>query len=122
MAKVVERKDDFQSRRKHLENLSDAELKARFWELIGDIVDPLMGIAEKQTSASVERSVLLRMGFSSLEAKAIVDGVVDRGLLAKGAGHVVYKASKLKDISVRQAGVDLIEGLHWDDVLESFGR
>lgn len=116
------RTDDFQERRKHLANLSDEELKAKFWELASQIIDPIVDLGRKNTTPSVERSVLLRMGFSSLEAKAIVDGVMDRGLMSKGAGHVVYKLSKEKGISVREAGVALVEGKYWDEVNGLFNR
>ncbi len=34
----MERKCDFNQRRQHLSNLTDEELKARFWELARDIV------------------------------------------------------------------------------------
>jgi len=120
MKKVIERNDDFQTRREQVKNLSDAELKARFWELAEKVVDPLLDLAKENTSASVERSILLRMGFSSIEAQAIIDGVVDRGLLKFGAGHVVYVAAKEKGIEVRQAGLELIDGAHWDLVVNYF--
>lgn len=116
------RTDDFQERRKHLAKLSDEELKAKFWELASQIIDPIVDLGRKNTTPSVERSVLLRMGFSSLEAKSIVDGVMDRGLMSKGAGHVVYKLSKEKNISVREAGVALVEGKYWDEVNGLFNR
>jgi D-ornithine 4,5-aminomutase subunit alpha len=120
MAKVVERQDDFQTRREHIKNMSDAELKARFWELADKLVDPLLDLAKDNTSASVERSILLRMGLSSIEAQAVIDGVVDRGLLKYGAGHVVYIVAKDKGIDARQAGQELIEGSHWDFVVDYF--
>lgn len=116
------RTDDFQERRKHLAKLSDEELKSKFWELASQIIDPIVDLGRKNTTPSVERSVLLRMGFSSLEAKSIVDGVMDRGLMSKGAGHVVYKLSKEKGISVREAGVALVEGKYWDEVNGLFNR
>jgi D-ornithine 4,5-aminomutase subunit alpha len=47
---------------------------------------------------------------------------MDRGLLNHGAGHVVYKVSREKGMDVRQAGLELIDGKHWDDVLKSFGK
>lgn len=46
------------------------------------------------TSPAVERSVLLRMGFSSIEAKAIVDGCIEHNLIAHGAGNVIYRLAK----------------------------
>lgn len=64
----LRREDDFEQRRAHLKNLSDAELKDLFWKLTEQVVDPLLDLAKTHTSPSVERSVLLRMGFSSLEA------------------------------------------------------
>ena len=38
----MKREDDFQERRKHLANLTEEELEARFWELTEKIVDPLI--------------------------------------------------------------------------------
>ncbi len=116
----MKRKDDFETRRQHLKDLSEEQLEARFWELAEKIVDPLVELAYKQTSPSIERSVLLRMGFSSLEATAIVDGAIDRGLLGKGAGHLVYRLSKDYDLSIREAGLKLAEGQMWDEVMKSF--
>jgi len=116
----MKRKDDLNERRKHLANLSDEELEQRFWELAEKIVDPLIDLAYKNTSPSIERSVLLRMGFSSIEAKSIVDGAIDRGLLGKGAGHIVYKLAKEKNMDIREAGKKLSNGEMWDDVVALF--
>lgn len=116
----MSRADDFQDRRKHLANLTEEELEARFWELAGKIVDPIVDLARKNTSPSIERSVLLRMGFSSIEAKTIVDGAIDRGLMGKGVGHIVYKLAKEKNIEIREAGLKLVEGEMWDDVIALF--
>lgn len=116
----MKRADDFQERRKHLADLSEEELELRFWELASELVDPLIDLAEKNTSPSIERSVLLRMGFSSLEAKAVVDGAIDRGLIGKGAGNIVYRLAKEKNIEIREAGLKLVEGQMWDDVVGIF--
>ena len=78
---------------------------------------PLM---RTHTTPSIERSVLLRMGFSSLEAKPLVEGAIDRGLIGKGVGHVVYRIAKEKNIPLRQAGLEMIEGKHWDDAVAIF--
>ncbi len=120
MKGYLKRDDDFQTRRTHLEKLSKEELKARFWELAEKAVDPLLDLAKTHTSPSVERSVLLRMGFSSLEAKPLVEAVIDRGLMGKGAGHVVYKVSVEKNIPLRQAGLEMLDGKHWDDAVAYF--
>lgn len=120
MNKVVRREDDFQSRRDHLKNLSDAELKAKFWQLADEIVKPLVELAKKNTSPSIERSVLLRMGFSSVEISQVVDKVVDLGLMGKGAGHVVYAISEKFNIPVREAGMGLVEGKYVDFLKERF--
>src|SRR5690554_2980450 len=88
------RKDDFNIRRQHLAQMSEEELKARFFSLAEEIVEPLIALSKKSTSPSVERSVLLRMGFSSLEASDIVNHVLDLGLMGKGAGNIVLKTAE----------------------------
>lgn len=116
----MKRADDFQERRKHLANLSEEELEARFWELAEKVVEPIIDLAYKNTSPSIERSVLLRMGFSSLEAKAIVDGAIDRGLIGKGAGHIIYKLAKEKNMEIREMGLKLAQGEIWDEAVSLF--
>jgi len=112
----MKRADDFASRRQHLAGLSYEELKKRFWELAEKIVEPMLELGRTHTTPAVERSVLLRMGFSSLEVKPIVEGVIAKGLMGKGAGNVVWRLSKKLGISVREAGVALSQGQHWDVV------
>lgn len=120
MKGYLKRTDDFNDRSKHLKELSSEELKARFWDLAEKAVDPLLDLAKTHTSPAVERSVLLRMGFSSIEAKPIVEAVIDRGLMGKGAGHVIYRVAKEKNLSIRQAGLELLDGKHWDDAVAYF--
>lgn len=114
MKGLLKRDDDFNKRRKHLENMSDEELKERFWGLIDQITDPLLDLAKEHTSPSIERSVLIRMGFSSLEAKPLVEMAIDNNLMEYGAGHVVYVVSKETGLDTRAAGLELLEGKHWD--------
>jgi D-ornithine 4,5-aminomutase subunit alpha len=116
----MERKDDFEQRRAHLKDLTEEQLEARFWELTEKLVDPLIELAETHTSPSIERSVLLRMGFSSLESKAIVAKTLDHNLLSKGAGHVVYKVAKNKNLDIRDAGLKLADGELWEEALGLF--
>lgn len=116
----MKRSDDFAERRKHIANLSDEELYNRFWELAEKVVDPLLEYGRKNTTPSVERAVLLRMGISSLETQKIVEGCMDRGLMGHGTGHVVYKLSKAKGISIPEAGTMLAEGKGWDEAVELF--
>lgn len=118
----MQRNDDFTTRRQHLAALSEAELEARFWQLAHSIVQPLVELAEKNTSPSVERSVLLRLGFDSLEAKALVQLVSDQGLLSKGAGHVIYIAASSWGCDGLTAGRRLLAGEGWDTVLSHFQR
>lgn len=120
MKSFLQRKDDFQERRHLIANLSDEELKVKFWDDIEKIIDPLLELAQTHTSPSIERSVLLRMGFSSIEAKPLVEGAIDRGLISHGVGHVVYYISKEKGLEIRKAGLELIEGKHWDDAVKFF--
>mgnify|MGYP000877795247 CR=1 FL=1 len=116
----MKRIDDFSERRKHLADLTETELEERFWQLAEEIVEPLVELAENNTSPSIERSVLLRMGFSSMEAQAIVDGAIDRGLLGKGAGHIVYRLAMEKNLEIRETGLKLSKGEMWEDVINIF--
>lgn len=116
----MERADDFQKRREHLKSLSEAELEKRFWELTEKLIDPVIELARTHTTPSIERSVLLRMGFSSLEAEAIVRQTIDHNLISKGAGHVVYKTAKKKNLDLREAGLLLSSGQLWGDAQKVF--
>lgn len=118
----MQRQDDFSKRRVQLAALSDAELKDRFWQLTEQVVEPLVELACTHTSPSVERSVLLRMGFSSLEAKEIIDKCVEKELLGKGAGHVVWRFARLENITYAEAGRRLAQGAGWDRLQEFWQR
>ncbi len=111
-----QRPDDFESRRQHLRALSDQELHGYFWRLIEQIVEPLVAEARTHTSPSIERSVLLRMGFSSLESKALVERMREKGLLGQGAGKLVLALARRHRRSVREAGLALLAGEYWQDL------
>lgn len=100
--------------------MSDQELYEHFWAVTGQVVEPLIELGKKNTTPSVERAVLMRMGISSQKTQAIVEGCMDKGLMGKGAGHCVYKLSKAKNISLSEAGDILAEGKGWDEVAALF--
>jgi D-ornithine 4,5-aminomutase subunit alpha len=110
------REDDFEARRERLKHLSDPQLHAHFWSLAERIVAPLVEEARTHTSPSIERSVLLRMGFSSQEAKALVGGLEARGLLGHGAGRLVLELAKRRGIRSRDAGLALLDGRYWEEL------
>lgn len=112
----MKREDDFKVRREHLKDLSDEELKKRFWSLTEEIVRPLVDLAYNNTSPSIERSVLLRMGFNSMEAEAIVSEGIKWNLVGKGMGNVVLQYAKLKNIPYMEAGRNLADGSGWKEV------
>jgi D-ornithine 4,5-aminomutase subunit alpha len=94
--------------------MTDEELHAYFWSLADKLVAPLIEEARTHTTPSIERSVLLRMGFSSIEAKTLVERMDERGLLGHGAGRLVLELAKAKRISVRAAGTELLAGRYWE--------
>lgn len=110
----------FEEARKHLAGLSDEELKTRFWELSEEIVEPLLEMGYKYTSPSIERSVLLRMGFSSVEATKLVNTVIAHELMGKGAGHIVYRIAQENQLDIREAGLKLYNDELWDQVDQIF--
>jgi len=112
----MKREDDFKVRREHLKDLSDEELKERFWSLTEEIVRPLADLAYNNTSPSIERSVLLRMGFNSMEAEAIVSEGIKWNLIGKGMGNVVLQYAKLINIPYMEAGRNLASGSGWKEV------
>ncbi len=109
-----ERADDYNTRRERLRGLSDNELHAYFWRLVQGVVDPLVVEARSHTTPSIERSVLLRMGFSSIEAKALVQRMAEGGLLGHGAGRLVLELARAKGLTVREAGEALLAGRYWE--------
>ena len=118
----MKREDTYAERREHLRNLSEAQLEERFWDLVGQLVDPLLQLGRENTTPAIERSVLLRMGFSSLEARDIVNGCLERGLLGHGAGNVVYRLAKAENLEIRPAGLSLIAGENWDKAVALFAQ
>ena len=117
---MKQRNDDFNERREHLDYYDDAELKAYFFELTDQLVHPLLNLAFDYTSPAIERSVLMRMGFSSMEAKMITDKILEHQLLSHGAGHVVFRYAKNNHLSIREAGLKLMEGKEIDQMVEVF--
>lgn len=114
--RCAERTDDFEARRAHLKDMSDVELHAYFWGLVDRIVAPLVEEARTHTSPSIERSVLLRMGFSSIEASDLVAEMEKRALLGHGAGRLVLELAQAKDVSVREVGLALLQGRLWEEL------
>jgi D-ornithine 4,5-aminomutase subunit alpha len=112
----LERPDDFSTRRARVSAMSDEELRRYFWSLAEKLVAPLIEEACTHTTPAIERSVLLRMGFSSIEGKALVDGMHARGLLGHGAGRLVLELAKSMGIPVRSAGTALLAGQYWEEL------
>jgi D-ornithine 4,5-aminomutase subunit alpha len=112
----MERPDDFESRRARLQAMSDDELRAYFWQLAHQIVAPLIAEARTHTTPSIERSVLLRMGFSSVESKALAAQMHEKRLLGHGAGRLVLELAKRRGLSVREAGAALLDGRYWEEL------
>lgn len=119
---MLQLSQDFSERRKHLDKLDDQELYDYFWELADKLVEPMLEAGKIYTTPAIERSVLLRMGFNSLEAGAIVDGVISQNLLGKGAGHVVWRLSQKLNKDVLETGEALARGEYWDGVSGLFGE
>ena len=88
--------------------MSDDELKARFWELCNQVVDPIVDLANTHTSPSIERSVLLRMGIDSISSHGVVDSFCRPVCWAKAPGHVVLKLSQKTGTDVPGAAAAIL--------------
>ncbi len=115
------REDTFEHAHQHLAGLTDAQLEARFWDLTGEVVAPLIELARTHTSPSIERSVLMRMGVDSLTCKAVVAECVERGLLSHGAGHVVLACMEAWGVDAPAAAGRLAAGEGWDLAAAKWG-
>jgi D-ornithine 4,5-aminomutase subunit alpha len=115
------RADEYLAWRTHLADLTDAEMEERFWDLVEQIVDPLIDLARTHTSPSVERSVLMRMGIDSPTCNAVVNEVDKRGLLGHGAGHIVWHCAQAWRTDVRAAARKLAGGKGWETVDAKWG-
>lgn len=111
-----ERPDDFASRRARVSSLSDEALHARFWSLVEQIVAPLVEEARSHTTPAIERSVLLRMGFSSAESRDLVDRLDQAQLLGQGAGRLVLELAARKGLPVRETGLALLDDRLWEEL------
>lgn len=121
----LDRPDDFEVRRAHLRVMTDEALHTHFWDLVERIVAPLIEEARTHTSPAIERSVLLRMGFSSIECSQLVDQMQQHGLLGHGAGRLVLELAKSKGMTIREAGMALLQGEYWqalDPIISSDTR
>ena len=104
-----ERITRFEKRREELKQMSDEQLKTRFWELCNQVVEPAVDLARTHTSPSIERSILLRMGIDSISSHGVVDRICKAGLLGKGAGHVLLKLAQKNGTDVRVAAAAILE-------------
>lgn len=114
----MKREDDYEKRSEHLKGLTEDQLYDRFWRLTNQIVKPIVDLSYTHTSPAIERSVVLRMGFSSLQAKPLIDYGTKYNLLGKGIGNVILTYAKLKNIDYLKAGEELSKGIGWDVVSE----
>ncbi len=104
-----ERNLRFEQRRKELQKMTDEQLKAHFWELCNQLVDPIVDLARTHTSPSIERSVLLRMGIDSLSSHGVVERIYEAGLLGKGAGHVLLKLAEKQGTDLKSAAAAILD-------------
>lgn len=99
----------FEQRREKLKQMTNEQLKAHFWELCDQLVNPLIDLARTHTSPSIERAVLLRMGIDSLSSQGVVERIYQAGLLGKGAGHVLLKLAEKQGTDVKRAAATILE-------------
>lgn len=105
-----------EERQQAIRMLSDEALHERFWNLSQRIVEPLVALAQTHTTPSIERSVLLRAGISSLEAGQVVELAFKKGLLGVGAGNLVLRLAEKRKVSFETAARSLAANDGWEEV------
>ncbi len=99
--------DRFEKRRAEYKQMTDDQLKARFWELCDELVAPIVDLARTHTSPN-RAGGLLRMGIDSLSAHGVVDRIYQAGLLGKGAGHVLLRLAEKQGCDVTSAAAAIL--------------
>lgn len=118
MEKASDRLQACARRREALAALSDAQLEERFWQLCHRLVQPMVELARTHTSPSIERAVLLRMGIDSLTAAGVVAKIGEKGMLGRGAGHILLEAASTYMCSLQEAAKRIVEDpRHLDKLL-----
>jgi D-ornithine 4,5-aminomutase subunit alpha len=56
------------------------------------------------------------MGFSGMDARALVEKMQERGLLGHGAGRLLLEFARQKGLSVTEAGAALLAGRYWEEL------
>lgn len=112
-----ERVDVYTSRRRALASVSGEEPQETFWKLSGEAVDTMVEEARTHTTPSIERAVLLHMGFDSSESARLVEWMEELNLLGQGAAQLIQALAKQKKLTMREAGMALLGGKYWDQLL-----
>lgn len=106
-----------QERAEVLSSLSDEALYQKFWELADKLARPLIEFSQIHTTPSIERSVLMRMGFNSVQAKNFVDRCVKEGIIGKGAGGVLFNYARQNNMDLFSAFDTLMSLGNWKTVV-----
>jgi D-ornithine 4,5-aminomutase subunit alpha len=112
------RNPDYRKRAEALEKMSDEELYRLFWDITDQIVRPLATNAENHTTPSIERSVLLRMGFNSIQADAFVKRCVAERCLGQGAGAILLSYARKMGVDYFKAQEILMGLQNWDNEIK----
>ena len=103
----LERADDFDARRAHLQDLSDEELHARFWQLAEAVVAPLIAEARTAMEAALDpdhRQSILARAYAEFEPRCLP--------AARAAGRLLYETGELQaayamfEQALKVAGID----------------
>lgn len=116
----MKRADDFAERRKHIANLTDQELYDRFWALIRAGGCPAAGAGPQEYHPLGRACRAAADGHLLSGNPEDCGGLYGHSLMSHGAGHVVYKLSREKNLSIPEAGHLLAQGKYWDEAAALF--
>ena len=96
-------------------NRQNTALDESLRRLGGILASPSLVMSYEHTTPLLERGRLRRMGLSASQAKIMLDGLCEHGLLDRGAQAVILQVCRERDIEPAQALQMLLRGEGWPE-------
>ena len=96
-------------------NRQNTALDESLRRLGGILASPSLVMSYEHTTPLLERGRLRRMGLSAPQAKIMLDGLCEHGLLDRGAQAVILQVCREENVDPKQALELLLRGECWPE-------